>query len=286
MFSIIIPTYNRAYILAETLTSLQQQTFNEFEVIIVDDGSTDNTEEVCQPFLADPRFSLYKQPNLGVAAARQLGLIKAKAEVVTFIDSDDPVFVNYLQVLTKIFAENPEATFGISNCHFYVDLQDSAGNTLKSKHLVTHTEPVTLDDIYHWQKRLALGTGLFFKRTAFIDKVAWDMNFHCFEDLDMVLQLARLDPRGYHFQMQPTFEYHQRYGNDGLCSSMSYLKWSEAFSKLYEKHKDDPLLTEPKHYLDRIEKYKLRQQQFERGELVAPYLKYFPEMDVSGAEYN
>lgn len=87
--SIIIPTYNRAYCLSRTIKSVLDQKFQDFEIIIVDNYSTDNTDEVVESF-DDDRVTLLKLKNEGiVAASRNLGIKKAKGKYIAFLDSDD-----------------------------------------------------------------------------------------------------------------------------------------------------------------------------------------------------
>lgn len=98
-FSIIIPTYNRADLIAATLRSVQTQEFAAFEVLVVDDGSKDNTAEVVQPFLTDARFQYLPKANAERGAARNYGLSRAQGEYVIFLDSDDLFHSNHLATL-------------------------------------------------------------------------------------------------------------------------------------------------------------------------------------------
>ena len=81
-FSIVIPAYNRAHLISKTLDSVLNQSYENFEVIIVDDGSTDNTEEVVKPYLADQRFRYYWKSNGERGAARNFGVLKSNGEFV------------------------------------------------------------------------------------------------------------------------------------------------------------------------------------------------------------
>ena len=98
-FSVIIPTYNRADLIAATLRSVQTQQFVEFEVLVVDDGSKDATAEVVRPFLADVRFQYLPKANAERGAARNYGLDRALGEYVIFLDSDDLFHPEHLATL-------------------------------------------------------------------------------------------------------------------------------------------------------------------------------------------
>ncbi len=90
MISIIIPAYNADDYLANTVESVLNQTYPDFELLLIDDGSTDHTHEIVQSFQnRDNRIKYYYKPNGGVSSARNLGIEKAKGESFTFLDSDD-----------------------------------------------------------------------------------------------------------------------------------------------------------------------------------------------------
>lgn len=90
-FSVIIPTFNRATILPRALKSILNQSFSDWELIIQDDGSTDNTASIVKDFLDDKRINYFREVNKGVCAARNLGSEKATGKYIAFLDSDDYV---------------------------------------------------------------------------------------------------------------------------------------------------------------------------------------------------
>ena len=101
--SIGVPVYNVEAYLRQCLNSIMEQTFTDFEVIMVDDGSTDNSFNICQEYVArDNRFKLIHQANIGVAGARNTCLKHMKGEYITWIDSDDKVEPNYLERLLEV----------------------------------------------------------------------------------------------------------------------------------------------------------------------------------------
>ncbi len=88
-FSVIIPTYNNEKTISRAIDSIINQTYPNWELIIVDDGSTDNTEQKVQPNLRNPKIKYFKQPNSGVAIARNTGFQYSTGEFIVFLDSDD-----------------------------------------------------------------------------------------------------------------------------------------------------------------------------------------------------
>jgi glycosyltransferase involved in cell wall biosynthesis len=85
--SVIIPTYNRASYVTKAIESVLAQTYNDFEIIVIDDGSTDNTKEVLSPFM--DKITYIWKPNGGCASARNVGIQTSKGEFIAFLDSDD-----------------------------------------------------------------------------------------------------------------------------------------------------------------------------------------------------
>ena len=104
LVSIIIPTYNRADLILETLQSVQNQTYTNWECIIVDDGSKDRTEEVVRDFIkTDSRYQYYKRPEYhkqGGNGARNFGFSLAKGDYINWFDSDDIMIDNHLSNIT------------------------------------------------------------------------------------------------------------------------------------------------------------------------------------------
>ncbi len=109
-FSIVVPTYNRGHLIAKTIESILQQEFEEYEVIIVDDGSKDNTEEVVRKF-KDPRIQYHKKENAERGVARNYGAARSKGLYINFFDSDDRMYPNHLDVANKLLSRTGEIEF-------------------------------------------------------------------------------------------------------------------------------------------------------------------------------
>ncbi len=110
--SIIIPIFNVEETLERCLESVLRQSFQNYEVILIDDGSKDNSRKIAKQFMkSDDRFSLISQSNQGLSAARNVGLELAKGEYVTFIDSDDFIDENLYERLMPVLEKHPEYDF-------------------------------------------------------------------------------------------------------------------------------------------------------------------------------
>ena len=105
--SVIIPTYNRGWVLKEAIDSVLAQDFKNFELIVVDDGSTDNTGEVLDSY--DQDLIVIRQPNRGVSAARNRGIAEAGGRLIAFLDSDDLWLPRKLSTQIDFFNSNPAA---------------------------------------------------------------------------------------------------------------------------------------------------------------------------------
>ena len=111
--SLIIPCYNQSAFLVECLESVAQQTFTDWECILINDGSTDNTEEICKKWVEkDERFHYFKKENGGVSSARNFGIEKSTGIYILPLDGDDKIAENYL----KLASEKLENGFDVVYC--------------------------------------------------------------------------------------------------------------------------------------------------------------------------
>lgn len=120
--SIIIPTYNYGFVLSETLESVLAQTHQNWECLIVDDGSTDNTEEIVKKYLEkDKRFLYHKQVNSGVSVARNRGISHANGEFIQFLDGDDLISPQKLSHQIAHFDSNPDIDISYTDNFYFRD---------------------------------------------------------------------------------------------------------------------------------------------------------------------
>ncbi len=126
LFSLIIPTYNRADLITDTIQSALQQDYPYFEIIVVDDGSTDNTEEVVRR-IESPKLTYYRIKNSERGAARNFGASRAKGDYLNFFDSDDLLYRNHLSVAHQMVIQfnKPEI--------FYLNCEVENGDSKKMK---------------------------------------------------------------------------------------------------------------------------------------------------------
>lgn len=118
--SIIIPFYNASDFLSETINSVINQTFKNWEIILINDGSTDNSVEIVKKYITNNVF-LYEQSNLGVSMARNTGLKKAKGKYVVFLDADDILSETFLESRYLFLESNKEYGYCCSNIIMFKD---------------------------------------------------------------------------------------------------------------------------------------------------------------------
>ena len=107
LVTVIIPTYNRGWIIKEAIDSVLNQDFRDYELIVVDDGSSDNTQEILGAY--GKTLAVFQQPNKGVSGARNSGIAAASGQLVAFLDSDDLWLPGKLSSQVKFFEENADA---------------------------------------------------------------------------------------------------------------------------------------------------------------------------------
>lgn len=164
LISVIVPVYNVADYLEQCLDSILNQTYKEFEVILVDDGSTDTSYSICDEYVKrDSRFHLFRQENKGLSAARNAGLELCKGGYVTFVDSDDFVSPEYLQGMIENLKQ---ADADIAICEHY---RLENGTFYFQKHDLNDREIISSRDAFKriHQVNYAVAWGKLFKSSLF-----------------------------------------------------------------------------------------------------------------------
>lgn len=137
MISIIVPVYNSELFLSECLDSIKKQTYKDFEVVLYNDGSTDNSKEICEKIVQeDNRFKYYEQKNQGPGTTRNNALKKASGDYICFVDSDDIVSEYYLE---RLYDAIVETDADISVCDL-TRLSPSGFKILNKKPLILNKE--------------------------------------------------------------------------------------------------------------------------------------------------
>ncbi len=225
--SIIIPTYNRSALLVKTLNSVLSQTRPPDEIIVVDDGSTDNTRAAMAEY--GDRITYHYQTNAYLGAARNTGQAIATGDALCFLDSDDLLLPGALAALERALIAAPEACLSYCRCQ-KIDENDTITELLWRSHL--YREKYANDP---WRQLLRgqflLSTGCALIRRSHLDKLEpWDVTLRGVEDWDMFLRLAESGP--FACVNRPLFQYRQHGGN----MSSGYAAMHKSILNLYAKH--------------------------------------------------
>ena len=235
LFSIIIPTYQREHLIWKTLDSILAQTFTNWECIIIDDGSTDNTEEIVAKYvLKDSRFQYFIRPEeflKGPNSCRNYGFQKSKGDYIKWFDSDDIMVANCLESAVNIFIEE-DCDLVVSNIEF-IDLE---GNKLEKKN--NYFSQNLIEDYFtgkisyyvfqNWRRKfINKQTQLFDEQITNLDD--WDFN------LRMLYQNPKIE-----YIHKALIQY--RIHSDSLAHEIMKLNYEEICSELAAREKHLKLL--------------------------------------------
>ena len=207
--SIVIPAYNSESTITETIESVQKQTFSDFEVIIIDDGSTDKTVEIINK-IDDERIKVISYENGGVSTARNRGISHTNGEFIAFIDADDLWTIDKLELQIAALEKYPEAGVAYSWTYFMYE----QGKVIKPGHPVYFKGDVYSNLLV--ENFLAHGSNPLVRREVIDCVGGYDSNFpHC-ADWDFYLRLASYC----HFALVPKHQIYYRQSSGSMTSKI------------------------------------------------------------------
>ena len=223
--SIIIPAYNTAKYIAETLESVFAQTYQDFEIIVVNDGSPDTAEleEVLRPYL--DRIQYLKKPNGGAASARNAGVRHARTEFVVMLDSDDIWLSTYLERQMAAITAAPDIAVSYTNAMIFGD-SPLAGQDFMS--IFPSEGEVNFKSMIEETVHV-VGTSMA-RRQVILDAGGYDETLPTSEDFDLWLRIAH---KGWRivYTKDPLFRYRRREG----CLSDDQIGFWTHFQRVMEK---------------------------------------------------
>ena len=234
-FSIITPLYNKEKYIADTIDSVLAQTFKDYELIIVNDSSTDQSVEIVQSY-TDSRICLYTKPNGGVSSARNYGIAKAKGEIVCFLDADDLWHATYLESLNINIEKYPEAGFF---CGAFECFRDNPTNVFLESNLKTikRYESQIVDfftESYSKGGSIALTSAVAVRKVILLqlDYIFLE-GINMGEDVDLWFRIASITDTVYNNTPLMIYRYTPE---GGLSDTIKGLKGSYPYWKWYEEN--------------------------------------------------
>ncbi|MCB0164572.1 MAG: glycosyltransferase family 2 protein [Anaerolineae bacterium] len=229
VFSIIIPTYNRAHLLSRAVQSVLNQTFSDFELIIVDDASPDNTAEVVEAFYDNRIIYIRPEKNGGASASRNLGVRRARGEFISFLDDDDEYLPQFLAETYRVLNDAP-ADIGFSWCSVR-KVRDTSHGEIEVKDIMA----VSNDRGSSSQTNLQAGTGfgLTIRASCFSTVGLFDETLSNMEDSDFLMRMS--DSFGYKTIPEVLIKIHL---HDGPQLTDPTPKKAEALKRFIAKHQE------------------------------------------------
>lgn len=235
-FSVIIPVYKVEKYIAATVQSVLQQTYKEFELLIIDDGSPDQSVEICQQF-TDPRIKIIRQQNRGLAGARNTGIRQAQGEYLAFLDGDDLWLPQKLEKHLAHLENSIDVGVSFSRSAFISEAGEELGTYLMPQ-IKDITVPCLLRDTV-----IGNGSAAVIRREVFdairfqddlygaIEDFYFDEHFRRAEDIECWLRIVI--QTSWQIEGIPEFLTLYRVNSEGL--SANFLKQFESWEKVFEK---------------------------------------------------
>ena len=229
--SVVIPAYNVSAYIEDTLISLERQTFEAFEAIIVNDGSTDETAAIARSFCQrDPRFRLITKPNGGLSSARNFGIRHAKADYIAMLDGDDIYEPDKLANHVRWLDADPQ-----------IGVVYSASKTMRDDGCITWMsisgKPISADPLVSLLCKNFVGHGsnAMFRRTLIDEVGEFNETLRSSEDLDFWLRIAATGRWRFQRELQPLCCYRVRPSGLSFDLSQMYHSHQRVLQAAYDR---------------------------------------------------
>ena len=216
MISVIVPVYNVEEYIEECLDSIKNQTFTDFEVILVNDGSTDNSQAICELYCdQDSRFCLINQENKGQSIARNIGVAESKGKFIVFIDSDDIVRVDLLDQLMNYMSDEID----IVECDKTEDIQ-----YLNEKRKDIQVKEFDSNEALHkcfnhavsWSPVAKLYRREIVEKIPFLENLIYEDLYTGIVSLKYINKMRKIDYIGYYYRYHTSSTMNQKYSEKNL----------------------------------------------------------------------
>ncbi|MEB2784730.1 glycosyltransferase family 2 protein [Algoriphagus persicinus] len=186
LVSIVLPTYNRAHLVSRAINSVINQTYLNWELIIVDDFSKDDSISVIKSYLKDDRIKLYENKvNLGGSGSRNIGIFHSRGEFVTFLDSDDEYLPDKVKLQVELFKTSKIENLGVVNCGRF----DQRNGQIYNKWIPKFRGDVTIPLLS--KDKVGSNTSLLMvSREVLDDEIRFDENMPAGQDWDFLIRIC------------------------------------------------------------------------------------------------
>ena len=216
MISVIVPVYNVEEYLEECLESISHQTYADIEVILVNDGSTDGSIEICKQYCQeDPRFHLINQKNQGQSVARNNGVVVSKGEFITFVDSDDIVRVDMLDQLMNYMSDEID----IVECDKTEDIQylNEKGKDIQVKEFDSNEALYKcFNHAVSWSPVAKLYRREIVEKIPFLENLIYEDFYTGIVSLKYIHKMRKIDYIGYYYRYHTSSTMNQKYSEKNL----------------------------------------------------------------------
>ncbi|MBE9030967.1 glycosyltransferase [filamentous cyanobacterium LEGE 11480] len=212
--SVVIPTYNSTKTVLDTIASVQAQTFDDIEIIVIDDGSTDDLQSCLAPILADARVKVYRYANGGLPVARNRGIARSTGEYIAFVDADDLWTPNKLEKQLKALQDNPRAGLAYSWTYF----MEEDGQRYHTDRPIWFQGDV-LKDLLMWNF-LCHGSNPLIRRSVIAAVGDFDPSLPSAEDWDYWLRIAT----GWEFALVPEPQIYYRQSGGAMSAKVEVME--------------------------------------------------------------
>lgn len=208
LISIVVPCYNQAQFLTETLESVYNQTYTNWECLIINDGSLDNTEDIALEWCArDKRFKYFKKENGGLSSARNFGIQKSYGHWIQFLDSDDLLEENKLMCQVDYLIINQSDIFISGYRYFYNEegrekLRILGRNDFIPEVVIQNNDNVDIIELFSIKNPFVISAPLY-RREVFSIVGNFDENFKSLEDWDFHFRCAKANLKFHHIGYYP-----------------------------------------------------------------------------------
>ena len=238
-FSVIIPLYNKEKFVENTLKSVLKQSFMDFEVIIVNDGSTDASEEKVKQF-SDDRIRYFSKENEGVSTARNFGIAQAKSEYITFIDADDFWYPDFLLEMFQNINRFPKQKIFSGAIEV-----ETLAKILKAQYSIEKTSDCEIVNYFNASiKTTVICTSCAVFHKSIFDEIGnFDSNIKSGQDTDLWIRIGLIYPVVFSWKVLARYVYDP----ESLSKRREFITKKLDFSKFSEIEKEHPAL---KNFLD------------------------------------